>query len=328
MVSAVLLTVLAPLLLSGASRPAHAQVAEQSYAENGVSPVTAFGAADAEGTEVVWSLSGNDADRFIMDQGVLSFRTPPDYEAPADSDGDNVYQVTVEISDGANITTADVVVRVTNVEEEGTAALSSLQPEAGIPLTVTLTDPDGGVRDVGWSWESSPDGVGWNAIGAAVSNSYTPADGDVGNYLRVNAEYTDAEGPGKQAQAVSYSVVREPHEYGHAPEFPAGETGTRSVAEDAARATAIGDPVAGEDEEIGHLLTYTLSGADAALFDIDRSSGQLLTKAPLDHEARSSYSLTVIVSDPTNAGDAIRGDGECRKYRRGGRDRACPQPNH
>ena len=46
-------------------------------------------------------------------------------------------------------------------------------------------------------------------------------------------------------------------------------------------------------------------GADAAFFDIDRSSGQLLTKARLDYESRNSYSLMLTVTDPTNASDAI-----------------------
>ena len=65
-----------------------------------------------------------------------------------------------------------------------------------------------------------------------------------------------------------------------------------------------GAPVAGRDEE-GDVLTYTPSGADAAFFDVDRTSGQHLTKARLDYESRNSYSVMLTVSDPTNASDAI-----------------------
>ena len=98
--------------------------------------------------------------------------------------------------------------------------------------------------------------------------------------------------------------MRETHPPGHAPQFPDSETGERSVAENTEPGTDIGVPIAADDEE-NHVLTYTLSGTDAASFDIERASGQLLTKAPLGHETKDSYSLTVTVSDPTNAYDDI-----------------------
>ena len=106
------------------------------------------------------------------------------------------------------------------------------------------------------------------------------------------------------AQGVSYDMVRESLPPGHGPEFPAAETGARSIAENTAPGTSIGAPVGGRDEE-GDVLTYTPRGADAALFDVDRTSGQHLTKARLDYESRNSYSVMLTVFDPTNASDAI-----------------------
>ena len=44
-------------------------------------------------------------------------------------------------------------------------------------------------------------------------------------------------------------------------------------------------------------LTYTLSGTDAAAFDIIRTTGQLKTKAALDYETQTVYTVTVAVSD-------------------------------
>ena len=44
----------------------------------------------------------------------------PDFENPADMDGDRVYQVTVEADDGTYMDTQDVTVTVTNVDEQGT----------------------------------------------------------------------------------------------------------------------------------------------------------------------------------------------------------------
>ena len=46
------------------------------------------------------------------------------------------------------------------------------------------------------------------------------------------------------------------------------------------------------------MLTYTLGGVDAASFDIDDGTGQLMTKADLDHETKQSYTVTVTATDP------------------------------
>ena len=48
-------------------------------------------------------------------------------------------------------------------------------------------------------------------------------------------------------------------------------------------------------------LTYDLRGTDAASFDIDNTSGQLQTKAKLDHETKSSYMVVVTVTDGRDA---------------------------
>ena len=51
--------------------------------------------------------------------GVLAFRSAPDYENPADANGDNVYKVTVTGNYGTDTATRDVTVTVTNVNELG-----------------------------------------------------------------------------------------------------------------------------------------------------------------------------------------------------------------
>ena len=52
-------------------------------------------------------------------------------------------------------------------------------------------------------------------------------------------------------------------------------------------------------------LTYTLSGADAGTFDIVPATGQILTKEKLNYEAKNSYSVTVMATDPQGASDSI-----------------------
>ena len=44
-------------------------------------------------------------------------------------------------------------------------------------------------------------------------------------------------------------------------------------------------------------LTYFLDGLDAGSFDIEVSTGQLLTKSPLDYESKNSYQLRVLAHD-------------------------------
>ena len=54
------------------------------------------------------------------------------------------------------------------------------------------------------------------------------------------------------------------------------------------------------------VLTYTLSGTDAALFDIDRGTGQLRTKAKLNYETNEdSYMVTVTATDSDGLSDSI-----------------------
>ncbi|WP_417492658.1 M10 family metallopeptidase C-terminal domain-containing protein [Maricaulis sp.] len=81
-----------------------------------------------------YTLSGADADLFRMagDWGGLLFVTPPDYEAPADAGGDNVYNITVEVSNGVNSTTQDIAITVENVND--------IAPVFTSPTTVSVEE--------------------------------------------------------------------------------------------------------------------------------------------------------------------------------------------
>ena len=112
------------------------------------------------------SLSGDDADVFKLGEitndstGVraLTFKSPPNFEAPGDANGDNVYKVTVVATDDEGLAGEQAVtVIVTNVEEAGSVSLSSIQPQAGVELTATLSDPDGGETGMEWQWSKCND---------------------------------------------------------------------------------------------------------------------------------------------------------------------------
>ena len=105
------------------------------YDENGEGEVAAYEAFDPETGSITWSWDGDDKDQFLpSSNGSLNFKTPPDHEAPTDKDGDNVYQVTVQASDGTNTGSLPVTITVTNVDEDGTVILSSDQPQTGTAL--------------------------------------------------------------------------------------------------------------------------------------------------------------------------------------------------
>ena len=90
-----------------------------------------------------------------------------------------------------------------------------------------------------------------------------------------------------------------------APVFSDGASATRSVAENTAAGENVGAALTATDTDAGDTLTYTLEGAGAASFDIVSTSGQIRTRPGVtyDHEARSSYSVTV-KADDGNAGTA------------------------
>ena len=116
---------------------------------------------DKAGKALIWTLmEGDDALDFkISSAGVLTFAETPNYEAAADTDGNNTYQVTVKATDSSGgddaSATVEVTVNVTNVDEDGTLTLSSRQPVDGIELETELTDIDGTTSDTTWKWEKS-----------------------------------------------------------------------------------------------------------------------------------------------------------------------------
>ena len=89
-----------------------------------------------------------------------------------------------------------------------------------------------------------------------------------------------------------------------APVFTDGTRTTRSIAENTASGQNIGTAVAASDAD-NDTLTYTLGGIDAATFSIVSTTGQLQTKAALDYETKTTYAITITVSDGNGGTDSI-----------------------
>ena len=151
------------------------------------------------------TLMGDDADDFsrIMDDGMLKFSSPPDFEAPADTGMDNTYMVTVKAEAGGEMAMRPVTVTVINDEEPGRVTLwagadaLTMAPQVGDTITGAVMDPDGGVTGETWQWSRTmtPDMMdSWMDITDATNAAYMVMEGDTGYHLRVMATYMDAVG--------------------------------------------------------------------------------------------------------------------------------------
>ena len=304
-----------------------ANVMRAMVAENSMGAdlnVATYTATDPDGENVSLSLMGDDAGLFELndpdsgDGKVLAFKKSPDFEMPGDRNDDNLYEVTVRASDGTMSADRMVVVKVTNVVEDGKVALSPEDAVPGVELTATLTDPEGSVSASGqitgerWTWhnlgtDATQDADDNNDIDNATSPTYTPAPGDVGMYLRAMVSYV-YQGGATRKTGVSDAVQVQTSSENQAPRFKEGASTFRVVMENVmaandaasdAETDNVGMPVEATDAN-ADMVTYTLGGADASLFEI-RDTGQLEVKGKLDHEADRSHTVTVTANDGSGA---------------------------
>ena len=279
----------------------------KDYAENDTAEVATYSATDPDNGTIIWDLSGTDASVFFISAtGVLTFKTSPDFEDPKDADTNNEYQVTVEATDGTNPVSLNVIVTVTNEDEDGTVTLSSVQPQVSTVLTATLSDPDVVSGNPTWQWAKADSAEGsFTTISTATTSSYTPVADDVDKYLQVTASYTDGEGSGKSVEAVSTNATQAAPEdrITNTPPAFGKDMLTRHIPENTEAGQAIGAPVTATDSE--DTLTYSLDVTGAASFGINQVTGQLLTKSALDHETTPSYTVTVTAIDTFGESDTI-----------------------
>ena len=290
-----------------------------------------YGATDPEGGVVTLTLSGDDDDKFKLtgeDDDTLEFKEKPDFENPGDMNGDNVYEVTVVASDGANSAMRDVTVKVTNMEETGEIEVMPAQPRVGTELEAELSDSDGIVSGPTWQWyrqmvtgecsaaeewepTTDPD---MHEIEDAMAEAYTPVSKDDDYCLRVKADYVDGfydTDDDTDDMMFDKSIARvlsgkvQGSSVNMAPEFEEGARAMRYVPEDADPAAdpavKVGQPVVAKDP--GDTRSYMLGGTDADGFDIELLTGQITVgaDAELDHESKPTHTVTVTATDPHGA---------------------------
>ena len=277
--------------------------AEISYRENGTSSLYTYRATDPEGDPFTWSLSGADGGLFtISETGVLTFRSPPDYENEGDVDRDNDYEVTVQARDEeSNTATLDVTVTVTDENEApgvtGTSTFRIPENQELVGATYSGTDPENpGEQITRWSVTGTDSGD--FRINEAGELSFRdtpdyekPADSNKDNEYRVTVRASDGRYYGTLDVTVTVTAHNE------APEFAGNSKTTLSHRENGAsilytfRAT---DPEKGD-------IRWFVRGTDGGDFAIYK--GMLTFRRfrdyenPGDSNRDNEYVVTVVAAD-------------------------------
>ena len=134
-----------------------------SAVENQTAAFTAT-ASDADGDSLTFTISsGSDANIFSIgtSSGVVTFVAAPDFEIPGDANADNVYELTVRVSDGTAAATQAFTVTVTNdtSDDPVTSNYDGVLIRDGYIQSATVcipvTDSDGSETCVGATYTST-----------------------------------------------------------------------------------------------------------------------------------------------------------------------------
>jgi|GEM_PF-1290887 VCBS repeat len=148
---------------------------EISVEENSTAVVFDLSASDVDaGAVLSYSLEGADAALFLInaETGEITFATAPDYEAPADADGDNIYELSAVVTDEYGASDSVVVsVAVENLWDPIQITQSFETEAAGGSYTVAETD--GSLTELGTIIDVENDGT-------ATVDSTEASDGYLG----------------------------------------------------------------------------------------------------------------------------------------------------
>ena len=242
----------------------------------------------------------------------------PSYTPPVDDDVGNYLRATASYADGQGSGKTTQAVSANAVEA---APVTNMAPDfPPQPATRTVPENTGAGQSIGEPVAANDQNAGDTltyTLGGtdAASFNIVTSSGQLQTKAALNFEsknsYTvtvTAADPSNTSDIITVTITVT--DVNEAPAF-AAETDTRTIAENTSAGQDIGAPVAATDPDTGATLTYILGGTNAGDFNIDASSGQLQTKAALDYETKSSYSVEVSVRDSKAAdgtGDSAADD--------------------
>jgi hypothetical protein len=166
--------------------------ASVSIQEN-TTTVTTVAATDADSAGLTYSISGGaDAAKFKINAttGALAFVAAPNFEAPTDVGGNNVYDVQVRASDGSLTDTQSIAVTVTNRYETAAPAFTDANDTVMLPSAGGTFDALGGDDQLfyrgGWvTIDGGPgsDTIDFSQFGSAVRQEAEASLGSNGSEL-------------------------------------------------------------------------------------------------------------------------------------------------
>ena len=280
--------------------------ANASVPENTTTTIYTASATDPEDDTLTYALSGTDTDDFIIEpsSGAISFVDTPNYEIPTDDNSNNVYQVTLEVSDdNDNNTSLVLTIKVTNVNEAPTftSATSASVPENTTTTiyTASATDPENDTLTYALSGTDKDEFIIDSSSGAIsfanTPDHETPTDANNDNDYQIILEVSDGNG-NSASQELTITVT-------DGNEIPTITSATSaSILENTSGTIYTASATDPEDDT----LTYALSSTDKDDFTIDSSSGTISFtinpdyENPADADTDNVYQVTLEVSDGSN----------------------------
>ncbi len=268
-------------------------IAENTAADTNIGSAVSATDPDTDDT-LTYSLSGADAASFSINSTNGQLRT----SAALDYETKTSYTVRITVSDSELTDTIDVTINVTNVDENRapsftdgntTTRLVAENTASGQDIGTAVAATDADDDTLTYSLEGT-DAASFR-IDTSTGQLRTRAALDYETKTSYSVTVSVSDGNGSSD---SIDVTINVTNVNEAPSFTDDST-TRAIAENTASNTNIGDPVTATDVDASDTLTYTLEGADAASFNIVSTTGQLKTKAALDFETTTSYSVRITV---------------------------------
>ncbi|MDE2778132.1 MAG: cadherin domain-containing protein [Chloroflexota bacterium] len=289
---------------------------EFDYLENSHNTAATYHAADPEDDDIEWQLLGDDKDLFALNplyagasSADLIFRSSPDFETRKDSDTNNVYEMTIQATDGNpnHVQTLDVSITVTDVNETpviDTITIDDYEENGtGDVADFSATDPDAG-DTVKWSLSGDDDAYFEIDESTGVLTFLEPpdyeheVDGSQKYTFDITVQASDDEFTDSLSVTITVTDVDEDP-------VISGETDEDTADPNFSYEENNSAPVhrfSAKDPE-GTAITWDLEGVDEALFSI--TGGVLEFLSPPDFEdakdsgANNVHNITVKVTDNT-----------------------------
>ena len=303
--------------------PVFSSASSVSFVENATSTVyTAVAAPDVTGAAVSYSISGGaDSAQFSINSssGVVRFVSSPNFEAPIDAGGNNVYDLVVSATENGNpvVATRSVAVTVLNMAEAAPTFSSgnsaSFAENATGAVYTAAASPDVAGRNITYSisgTDAARFSINSNSgvVGFIGSPNFeVPTDSGGNNVYDIIIRATEVGNTFVATRSVAVTVT----DVGDvAPVFTSASSISASFSENGVGAvyTAAATP-----DVTGAVVSYSISGGlDSARFSVNSSSGvvrfvnQPDYEIPADFDGNNSYQFVVSAIEAGNTFVATR----------------------